>query len=499
MKPAGTGGHRQAAREGAVLGMALIVMVLLSVVGGVLLTMTRFQAVSAARLVGREQAFWAAEAGLQQARALMSAYSDQSFEDMGYFGEGVIAGSTASGTYSVDIEERAGWVNAGSLVKQYDLTATGTSAGGEVVVLTQRARMGSLGEFVMASYYSQQPGGGPIYFGLGDYIEGPMFSNSAYDVWGNDGDPVFTPCPGSWDVPLDVVATAAAGPMNLNGATTEAVFGSWDDDDDVTTPEVSRLLKDQPEVDFGVLEEFFDDLKTSAGQAGGLVLNGDYTVSFLEDGSLVYDNGSGPQTNSLSALTKPVYINGTLRISGGRVNGSAVLVAERAVYVDGDIVYESATDANAPWTADGVRRSAFNPDYVNDALMIVSRDQVQVTGNKNTFKKPNPDYRRIDAAVVVTEYNGNASHYGFNAENWDGNIGKPELRVLGSMIQYQRGLLARPPNPQAGGTAPSPFGFQKNILYDVRFGRCTAGTNVQMPSSGYSTTRWRQEPAELGA
>ncbi len=64
-------GEKMVGREGAILGMVLVIMLAVSVVGLSLLQLGAVNAVEVSRNLNRDQAFWSADAGLQQARAVL--------------------------------------------------------------------------------------------------------------------------------------------------------------------------------------------------------------------------------------------------------------------------------------------------------------------------------------------------------------------------------------------------------------------------------------------
>jgi hypothetical protein len=448
----------ECSRRGAVLGMVLVIVVLVSLLGAGMMTHSRSIAVEAAKAVSQSQAFWTAEAGLQRLLAI-ARDAVEPLEDQGLHGTAILGGSTAKGTYSVDVYDAAGWVNALHQVKRYRIVSTGTSTGGRVSVVEVETELSTFGSYVMSSNIGVTPADQPIYFGDGDTIMGPVYANDVFNVW---HDPIFLfPSPEGDDWTM----SSAAGYVNYN-ANDESVF----EDGEGT----SRLRLNQSPLDFASLTEFFDAQKA---QAGKVLPAGDYDMTFNEDGTVVYEKrtgGTGPVTNDLSSFNGVIYVDGNVFVEGV-VNGDVALVVEHNIRITDDIEYESARSPN-PWTG------GFDADAVNDTLLMLSKEYVRIEGDT----KPAED-RTVHASIYVTEDNtvGNpgTEWYGFCAEYYRDNIGKPKLNLFGGVVQYRRGLVARPPNTPMG-TGPSPKGYNKNFRYDVRM------ANGAWPYSGYFVRRW---------
>ena len=66
-------GHRTVSgTRGAVLGMVLVVLVLVSTVGSGLIALSGSDALEVSKAISAAQAFWAAEAGLEMTKALIA-------------------------------------------------------------------------------------------------------------------------------------------------------------------------------------------------------------------------------------------------------------------------------------------------------------------------------------------------------------------------------------------------------------------------------------------
>ena len=81
MKIRWPGSRRRSGREGAILGLVLGVLILLSLLGVGLIGLGAADGIETSKAIGAAQGFWAAEAGLQMAKALGQKYQ-VSFEYM---------------------------------------------------------------------------------------------------------------------------------------------------------------------------------------------------------------------------------------------------------------------------------------------------------------------------------------------------------------------------------------------------------------------------------
>lgn len=90
-----TGVHRRDGREGAVLGMAMMIVLLVGILAWGLLRVGEFNAVEVGKGVSAERAFWAAEAGRKHARVFL--YKNSSFRDS----PTTIAGTVSNAVYGV--------------------------------------------------------------------------------------------------------------------------------------------------------------------------------------------------------------------------------------------------------------------------------------------------------------------------------------------------------------------------------------------------------------
>ena len=77
------------------------------------------------------QAFWAAEAGLQDVLTLAQK-ARRPLSQIGVFGVAARTGTIALGSFSVDVLDQAGWSNPGNAIKKYTFVSTGRSRTGSL-------------------------------------------------------------------------------------------------------------------------------------------------------------------------------------------------------------------------------------------------------------------------------------------------------------------------------------------------------------------------------
>ena len=200
MKPyhARTGGKRDRNRSGAVLGLVLIAMVLVSLLGMGMLRMSAATSMEAGRSVASVQAFWTAEAGLERVKAIAQKRRQpmnrivQAGSPSGYlYGSNVLSGTTAQGSYVVDVLDDPAWTNATLALKKYIIRVRATSSGGRTHTVSLKAEIRNYASYMHASNW-ERVGGTLIYFQPGDVIDGPVYVNDRLNInGGSPANPIF--------------------------------------------------------------------------------------------------------------------------------------------------------------------------------------------------------------------------------------------------------------------------------------------------------------------
>lgn len=430
-------------REGAILGLVLVTMVILSFLGIGLINLSLASAMEAGRTVSTIQSFWNAEAGLEQAKAIAQKrrrpaemISLPGSPSGKLTGTNSVSGTTVSGSYSVDVYVDPAWTNASSSLKRYLIRSRGQAPNGKEQTVTVSALIESFASYMHAAHLESHPVWGKLYFWTGDVIDGPVYSNDELNILDVPG-PLFK----------DIVNSASNRVHYLWGATSN-VF-------------TKGINLGMPPIDIsgqfssGHISEVKDD-----ADSGGLSLTGDYQLDFQSDGSLVYtDRGTGVTNMTyLSSLNGAIYVNGDAYVNGV-LNGKVTVAAQDSIYISNQIVYASAVSPN-PW------QTNFNANTVTDMMGLIASNQVQILGTSNVT---------IHAAVMVTADGG-----GLNAFAYNQNISKPFIYLYGSCAQYRSGITGIATTP--------PQGFGCDWKYDQRY-KVDAPPNF--PYSNYVFGQWR--------
>ena len=438
---------RAQARSGAVLGMVLIAMVMVSLLGMGMLRMNAITGLEAGKTVSSAQAFWTAEAGLERAKAIaqkrrvpMNKITLASSPTGFLYGSNVLSGTTARGSYSVDVVDDPAWTNATKALKKYIIRARGTSSGGKTHTISLKAEIRNYASYMHASNW-ERVGSTLIYFQPGDVIDGPVYVNDRLNINGGSPNPIFR----------QLVSSATNTVNYINGANSN-VF------------QAGLALNATPlDISGQFTSNHIEELEAEASQPDGLTLSGDYQLIFKPDGTVTYYPRSGGATNTryLSSMNGAIYVDGDAWVQG-TVNGQATVAAQDTIYISNSVVYASATNPS-PWQA------GFVTNNVDDALGLMAYNRLEIRGT-NTVN--------VHAAVMIT--NGDD---GFGAENRYVNIGGNKyINLYGSLSQYRRGIVSR----VSGSTFQ---GFRKNYKFDARF---NYDAPPSFPYSVYAFSGWQQ-------
>jgi len=142
----------------------------------------------------------------------------------------------------------------------------------------------------------------------------------------------------------------------------------------------------------------------------------------------------------------------------GKVDGKVTVAAENYIYVVNDLSYESTTD-----------------DDNGDLLGLVGQSAVIVwnpVSTSNSCLSTYCDYNRVIQAAILS-----VAHT-FTVQNYNVIGDRGELRVLGSIAQKFRGIVA-----QSGG-------YVKAYKYDVRFVDKAPPKFLAPASTTYGVTTW---------
>jgi hypothetical protein len=421
-------------QTGSALAVALMVMVVLSVLGMGLLNLASVNGVQAKRSIGNMQSFWAAEAGLQEAKSIGTKYSlpyelipglSMSWSD-----------TVGSGSYQVTILPDA--MNGVNVIKRYTIISTGSSPAGENCTVRQNAEIATIASFMWATILERTFSGDFIYFGPGDKLDGELYTNDRLNLYGGSPNPVF----------LQMARSATNSVNYANGATSWSFQGG--------------LILNAPPIDYGSYTGQVGVIRANA-LSGGLALTGNYRVSFSN--SLMRYSQVGTTVTNVQSLSAPgfngaVYVSGYVTNLAGTVDGDVTIASDSTIYVTSNLVYQSAP-ANAILFS-----PSFNPTNLNDSIGLVSRTGVTIPGTNSI---------NIHAAIVVTQDGS-----GFGTTYYNSSIGSPYVNLFGSISQFRRGVIG-----QVGGR-----GFLKNYKYNSRF---LTTPPPHFPWLVYTFSSWRQD------
>ncbi len=426
--------------RGAVLGVVLVVLVIVSTVGSGLIALSGSGALEVSKAISATQAFWAAEAGLERTKALISKSPVTALELLAAFDEtGALTGTIDDHGYTVTFR-----ANAGTNFN-YQVTSTGTSSGAMTRQVEMNAWLQSITKYLNAWNLGGKAPGYPMRFHDGDVLDGDGVGEAFYNGRLNiEGYPTFE---------IPVFSTSDRISFQLPHRTEDdgTVFRQG------LTMNVDTLDFLSPHSPHYI--DFMGDVRNAAG-SGGLFLNGNYEITFLQNGTLQYQavNAKGKavgalQTYDLSIGNGAIYVNGDVSVQG-EVRGAVTLAARDDMVLMGDVTYASATAANHSDVG-------FNKMAVTDTLGLIAGDNV-------VFSELLAEIN-IHASIIVTE--GSWGRFRPTGK-FTGAI-----NLFGGITQFT-----------GGGNHPQWSGV-KNYLYDTR---TLTAPPPYYPLSGYEYSGWRQ-------
>lgn len=441
--------------------LVLLIMLLMSILGISLLRMAEINALETAHALNRTRAFWLAEAGVEEFKAVLAKPKNRTRLDWvgaspGLIGTGIIKSTLpGGGRYSVDIIEDA--ANSTSRIKTYTVTSTGTSLGGEQSRVSLRAKTETFGGYTYASHIE-----GNIWFYGGDKIgeedanNGIFYSNDQIKITGK---------PKIW-----ATAQSAADKVDYNDLRNEKVG-----DPDVFK---NGLTLNAEALDFG--DQNFEQIQRLI--RGGKRLSGDYTLEFNDDEYYLTDKADKSgiiTTNSIAGINNSVnkrilYFEGSVAIKGN-VGMQVSVAAEGSIYIVDDIVYTSSIGQghHTGWKDRGYKPAA------DEVLGLFTQERVQIAEGWNIGTVD------IHATILVTNPGDALLKFdtfgGFGAAKKDNTHTKDygQIYLYGSLSQYKRATVG-----YINGT-----GYSKKYSYDDRL---TLNPPPGTPYSSFELSEWRR-------
>ncbi len=443
--------YKNNGKEGAVLLLVLIMVLLMSILGLGLMRQAGNNAVEASQELNRTRAFWLAEAGLQELQAILGKWENRTpLHNISLVGVGVLSGVGSEGSYRVDISDYTGGggINLGSSIKRYVVSSTGTVTSGTSVTLLFHVRTGTFANYIFASHDERG-----IRFTTGDKIVGDVYSNDQLQI---NGKPVF-----------EGMVWSASDTVNY---TDERDQTSTDTDVFTQGLELGAV-----ELDFGQYgSDPLENLQFGASLQLLLTESSEFDIEFLGN-SYRYKPRSDTvwvDTN-LFVSGEIIYVEGNVYVEG-RVGGSISVVSEETIHITGDIVYASSPHNNysdSSW-------ENFTPAE-GEVLGLFSKEAIEVAPQGIGVDI------NIHAAIFITESADSVEtgNPGFGTQNRYNDLRsggeRPKINLLGSISQYQRGVVG------SGGRS----GFSKNYGYDPRL---RDAPPPGMPYSAYEFSNWEQ-------
>ncbi len=442
-------------RAGAVLAAVLILMLVVAVLTVTFYSLSAEVGIAVARDINDATAFWAAEAGIEQAKTLGQMKRKRYTQipnpnGLGgmLWGTNVLAGTTSMGSYTVSILDEPAWDNNAHALQKYIITSVGRARGQSTNSVTIHARLLNYASNLHASHSENG-----VYFATGDTLDGPIYTDDRLHILGPPG-PVFYQLASSATNSADYRLTGGG----LWTPTTNEYNAVW---------QGGLALNAAPLDIQGQFGDHVTDIQTNA-RAGGLALEGGatngYTFTFNQNGSVTYSNRSSRvvQSRNLPDLNGTIYVDQDVYVQGV-VNGQVTLASRHSINIMGDLVFNSASGINPnPWSTN------FNYSSVHDMLGLLAGDSVNVQGTNSI---------NIHASILITTN-------GFNADANAMDIGNKFINLFGGMSQYSRGVIGH------AATFFHPFqGFHKNYKFDQRY---NSDAPPSFPPSVYLFSSWQQ-------
>ncbi len=250
----------------------------------------------------------------------------------------------------------------------------------------------------------------PVWFRTGDFLGGPVHTNSNFNISGN---PVFD------------------GPVSSHGDFINYMGGGPPADNPDFRQGIQLGVEAKSTANLNA-----NRLKAAAGSGLGMTLTGDATVNLVSDGTMNVTNADRGwhNENMLIPGNGALFVEGGDLIISGTLQGSLTAGSSDNIVVADNLLY--ATDPRVTSS--------------NDMLALISENNVIVSSSA-------PYNLSILGTVIAT--NGS-----FIVENWHIGPAKGTLEVYGGIIQTTRG----PVGTFSSWTGQRLSGYEKDYRYDPR-------------------------------
>lgn len=302
--------------------------------------------------------------------------------------------------------------NAGGKPTKYLAITVRAWIPGNTMVKVVQERVGQE-NFAKYAYFTDQettPGGTVVWFNTGDVLRGPVHSNSQFNI---SGDPVF----------LKEVTTTASS-VNYSGPSNpDFREGIIFDVDRIELPTDTSLIRVKSLEADGL---YF-------GSTADLVLDYDPATEFA---SVSVDLGGGPTIYQVPA-NGVLYVNGDCTLKGV-LRGQLTIACSGDMYIIDDILYTTDPRVDPQST---------------DILGLVADGDVFVADTPENLDTGDETIMAVIMALGTS----------FTAENYSAGTTRGYLRVIGGILQLNRGPVG---TFDMGGGLIS--GYEKDYVYDAR-------------------------------
>ena len=419
---------KKAKNNGTALILALIFSAILAIGVGGYMAFVVGQSKIVKHNANYIQALYLAEAGIDKAIVALEQYSSPPATF-----PGIVETGLGSGSYIVESVE-ATYIGD-NIVYEIHSVGNVNEASREIVAEIQAETFAKWSYFTDSENYLIHWWWWvfevPVWFTSGSYLEGPVHTNGQFNV---SGYPI-----------MNGPVSSVAGTLNYMHGPDQDGIKFYDDtcegynEDQDALFEPDELTLGVEEIDMSSLSA--DRLKTGATQAGGMDLDGDTSITLLDDGTMnvtnategwVQENMSIPSNGALFVNSGDLYIAGIL-------DGELTVGSSQNVVITDNLVYES--------------HPIDNPD-TNDKMGIIAEENVIIQEKDNGVA----DDIEINASMIALDDS-------FTVENYDDpSLVEGALTVYGGIIQNTRG----PVGTFYSWNNQKRSGYDKNYSYDQR-------------------------------
>jgi hypothetical protein len=364
----------------------MVVLVSFSLLIYALLQLGFYNAQEAEYQFNKAQAFWLAEAGLEEFKAILSVPGNRNPIPTGT-ARSLSATVANIGSNRVSVADDPDWNNTLRVVKKYIITSIGYARNGAVQTNKLKASIRTFGDYLWSTHDE-----GNVNFVSGDKIYGRLYTDSRINI---NGTPIFY-----------ALVQSGASSVNYASGGNSSVF-------------TGGLQLGVPQLDWVGIQAQVNNL---VSDPAAVKFTGNYDVTFTGTKAVLRNRSSGSVVTNTLTSGVILYVTGDAYVKG-TVGTRATVATPNSIYITDDIVYTSA--ASKP--ADPGLWAGWQPS-TTEALGLYSQKNVEIVSGVGAVN--------IHAAIL-------ASNGSFGAADRYNSIGKPYINFFGSMGQYTRGVIGQ--------------------------------------------------------